>query len=186
MDEALTSGVASEASPFPFEMWRIELLHPAVVHFPIALLVVSTLLFLCLALFFRSERAVSSGTRDRLTFTARFLLVAGVVGAWAAVISGDTAESIVNRVICNPEVTHEHAYWAEWAAYLYSAALVAVFSNVWLAQRKLVGGVLSILALLLMITGLGALSYASHLGGSLVYQQGAAVYRASPQCTEFQ
>jgi uncharacterized membrane protein len=186
MDEALALGALSHQSPFPFEMWRIELLHPTVVHFPIALLIVSTLLFLLLALFFRSERAVSSGARERLTFTARFLLVAGVLGAWAAVISGDTAESIVNRVICNPEVTHEHAYWAEWAAYLYSAALLAVFGDVWLARRKLVGGVLSALALLLMIAGVGALSYASHLGGSLVYQQGAAVYRASPQCTEFQ
>lgn len=161
-------------TPVPPDMWRIELLHPPLVHFPIAFLLLGTALEL-VAIIRAAER------RPALRDTARLLFVLGAIGAWLAVWSGEEAEHIVNRVICDPTVTEEHEEWGLIATWIFTAtALLAIGRNRLTAQR-----VITTLIIIGSVCGSGALVYTGHLGATLVYQQGAAVYRPTPLCTEF-
>ena len=157
-------------------MWRVALWHPLVVHFPIALLLVGTLLRLIGAF-------VSS-----VSFTkpaGRTLLVLGVVGAWVAIYTGTQAYYAVVRTLCDPTVADSHARFAYWTAYLFTAGL---FLDGLLWFDLLPGAYDSILNGLLcvtLLTGSAYLGYAGHLGSRLVYQQAAAVHQPTPHCQEF-
>lgn len=158
-------------------MLREELFHPATVHFPIAFLGVVGFA----AAFWLVTRRGSA--------TLLFLLTFGVAGGWIGILTGGWAEDVVNRVICDPTVTHDHEMWAEWSVWVASAVwpLLAVAhfrrssSNSYF--RKPI--VRSIVASALLFVS-GSVLWAGHLGASLVYQQGAAVYKPGPQCTEFE
>ena len=171
-------------------MWRTELWHPLVSHFPIALLLVGTL--------FRVGAAgVPSGAR-RLAFlrpAGQVLLVLGTVGAWAAVYTGSLADSIVVRSLCDPTVLEEHEILSYQTAYLFSgyvAADVALFA----ARRGLAPGAfrgakffrrgLLLVVLGLTLAGSARLVQVGHLGSKLVYQQGAAVNQPSENCAAFE
>ena len=158
----------------PPEMWRIELLHPPLVHFPIAFLLLASFLELP-ALFCSQER------KEFLHSVSLLLLLLGTLGAWAAVFSGDQAESIVNRVICDPTVTDEHRYWGYVLSWLFSGVTVLAV----LRQRFLTHRLTSVVIIPACLAGSALIFYVGHLGGKLVYQQGAAVYRPTPQCVEF-
>lgn len=155
-------------------MWRIELLHPPLVHFPIAFLLLGTALEV-VALACRAER------RNYLRSVSLLLFFLGTIGAWLAVWSGEEAEHIVNRVICDPTVTELHEEWATAVSWLFTGVLVLAGVR----HRFLSKGWLSLIIVLGSITGSAGLAYVGHLGASLVYQQGAAVYRPSPDCREF-
>ena len=162
----------SVASTLP-PMLRDELFHPAVVHFPIAFLALSGLLALFWLFFSRGHA------------TLLLVLTLGVIGGWLAILTGGWSEDVVNRVICDPTVTSEHEQWAEWAVWSASAALpLVMFATLRLGKNlrfpfRAVGAVLLVFAT-------GAVLYAGHLGATLVYQQGAAVHKPAPQCTEFE
>ena len=150
-------------------MWREELLHPFLAHLPIVLLPVAFL--------FR----LGSQRWAFMLPSSRVLLALSVLGAWLAYWSGGIAEDVVNRVICDPTVTHEHEDLAFWTSLLASGALafdvVAYFSKLRFFRA---------LTWMAWIIGMVYLARASHLGASLVYQQGAAVYFPSPECKEFE
>jgi uncharacterized membrane protein len=158
----------------PPDMWRVELFHPSLVHFPIAFLLLATLLE-CLAPFFRQER------KKFLRASCFMLLVLGTIGAWAAVFSGEQAESIVNRVICDPTVTEDHRLWGYVLSWLFSAITILAA----LRHRNITQQFISAIIIAACLIGSGLIWYVGHLGGKLVYQQGAAVYHPSPLCTEF-
>jgi uncharacterized membrane protein len=160
--------------PPPPDMWRIELLHPPLVHFPIAFLLLGTALEIG-ALVRAAER------RPALRATARLLFVVGAIGAWLAVWSGGEAEHVVNRVICDPTVTEEHETWGLAVAWIFSGVALATIVRTRLVAQRL----LTILIALAAIAGSLALTYTGHLGATLVYQQGAGVYRPTPTCAEF-
>ena len=152
-------------------MLRDELFHPAVVHFPIAFLALSGLLAL-FWLFFR-----------RGQISLLLILFLGVVGGWLGILTGGWSEDVVNRVICDPTVTQDHEKWAEWAVWSASAALpLVIFAAL---RKKSITVSFRALCTLLLVFATGAVLYAGHLGARLVYQQGAAVYKPAPQCTEF-
>jgi uncharacterized membrane protein len=152
-------------------MLRDELFHPAVVHFPVAFLATSGLLAL-IWFFFRRGHT-----------TLLILLTLGTIGGWLGILTGGWAEDVVNKVICDPTVTHEHEKWAEWAVWSASFALPFVaFAKL----KKAPSVFLRTLCTLPLMFASGAVLYAGHLGASLVYQQGAAVYKPAPQCTEFE
>lgn len=152
-------------------MLRDELFHPAIVHFPIAFLALSGIL----GLFW-----LSFGSRGYTTLL--LVLILGVVGGWLGILTGGWAEDVVNRVICDPTVTHDHESWAEWSVWSATVALPLLAfvgrSRRWFWLRAL--------ATALLVFSSGGVLYAGHLGASLVYQQGAAVYKPAPQCTEFE
>ncbi len=150
-------------------MWRRELWHPLLAHFPIALLTLGSLFWIGARVFRRT-------CPSYLLPSARLLLGVGVASAWLSIFLGEQAESVVNRVICDPTVTQVHHDWAWRAGIGFSAAFVM---DLMIARLKL-------LTALILLSSLGALTYSAHLGASLVYQQGAAVYHPTPECTEFE
>ncbi|NIT55437.1 MAG: hypothetical protein GWN00_04135, partial [Aliifodinibius sp.] len=80
----------------PLSMWRVELIHPFVIHIPIALLIVGSLFWIG-----------SLWLHKRYGFlrpSARLLLFIGTVGAWIAVYTGSLADAEVARTLCDPTV----------------------------------------------------------------------------------
>ncbi len=161
-------------------MWRTELWHPLSVHFPIALLIFATL-------FLTAARLISS-YKSYLLFTGRLLLVFGVPLVWWAVYSGTLADSVVGRYVCDPTVLEDHERFAYITAYLFTAGLLAEFL---LTAKRLISSekikkLLSVISLVLLVSGSATLGYVGHLGAKLVYQQGAGVHHPSEDCGEFE
>lgn len=156
---------------FPVDLLRIELLHPLTVHFPVAFLMGA------LAIQIASMLVTNANWFAKLRFSSKLLLFLGVCGAWAAVWSGGEAEEVVENLICAPKVIHEHEEWAERSAYMFSGAFllwILLDKYNWLSRKAVNWAV----CLLLLLSAMN-LAYAAHLGGTLVYQQGAAVRRTS-------
>lgn len=162
-------------------MWRTELWHPMVVHFPIVLLLGATLLhilwYFC-----------SSATARFVKKMSRVLLYAGTVAVWITIYTGTLADSIVTRTLCDPTVLESHENTAFTVGYLFSAATLLdlihfiplkIFDKI---KNKFKGWIVT----LLLIAGSLYLGYAAHLGATLVYQQSAAVYQPTEGCTEFE
>lgn len=165
-------------------MWRTELWHPLVVHFPIALLLVGTALRLLGGFRRRWDRL------HVLAVSGRVLLGLGTIGAWAAIYTGTLADAEVARSLCDPTVVEAHEFWAYRVAWLFTAAL-ALDAAVWPVRRTGWGqpwserGLLALLAGCLLLGSVG-LGYVGHLGSKLVYQQGAAVHTPAPDCKSFE
>jgi uncharacterized membrane protein len=171
-------------------MWRVELIHPLLVHFPIGLLVAAALLEAIGMLLSAGGGRLAAVGRS-LSGCALVMLVLGVPLAWAAVYTGGLAENVVNRVICDPTVTHDHQDAAWLASSVFSGALALALAARWGAASPRTGLVaaarwLRLLALPVILAGAGLLGYAGHLGARLVYQQGAAVHHPSESCREFE
>lgn len=156
------------------DFWRTEVWHPLSVHFPIALLIIATI-FKLISLRFKRETWILGGT---------VLLVLGTIGAWLAVYTGNLADGIVSRQICDPTILKDHENAAYVVAWLFSAAtLIDILSRTKIHFFK--SYLLKIITVLVMLTGTGFLIYVGHLGATLVYQQGAGTYQPSPDCSEF-
>lgn len=158
------------------EFWRTEVWHPLSVHFPISLLLIA-LLFKVIALITTDLTWNKAGSA---------LLLLGILGAWIAIYTGDLADGIVSRKICDPTVlkAHENAsYTLAWLFTIASLLDVAQFRLVKIS--RIYKKVLKLIVLTLMLIGSGFLIYSGHLGATLVYQQGAGVYTPSGDCKEF-
>ena len=155
------------------DFWRTEVYHPLSVHFPIVLLLMATL--------FRIIGLWSS----RITWDqgGRLLLILGVIGVWIAVYTGDLADGIVSRQLCDPTVLKDHENMAFTTAWIFTAALFLDFLRRFAEFFE--NRVVSIILVLLMLTGSGTLTYVGHLGAELVYQQAAGVNVPSDDCSEF-
>jgi len=162
----------------PLSMWRVELIHPFVVHVPVAILVVGSLFWIAsLFLYKRFPHLRPSG---------RLLVFIGTIGAWIAVYTGTLADGQVARSLCDPTVAKDHERFAFTVGYLFSAFVVidwvAVKGYLNIVTKKYLHAGLAIL----LILGCGFLGYVGHLGGKLVYQQSAAVYQPTEGCVEFE
>ncbi|TDN87264.1 putative membrane protein [Salegentibacter sp. 24] len=158
------------------DFWRTEVFHPLSVHFPIALLLVA-FLFKLVALGYPKEVWKQGGT---------ILLVLGTIGIWIAIYTGNLADGIVSRKICDPTVLKDHQNMAYVTAWLYTASLLLdllKFSKLRIFKTKV--KFLSYICILTLAIGSGYLMYVGHLGARLVYQQGAGVYHPSQDCIEF-
>ena len=164
-------------------MFRLELLHPITVHFPIALLCFGVALEI--ALFIRA--GIQKKVSPFLSAAGSLLLAAGALGAWVAYATGSLAEETVAEYICNPKQIEAHEAYAITAAILFS--LAAVISALRFAPRAaevLEGArqkfIAHTLFVLLLLAGLGSLAFAAHQGGELVYLQGAGVQGVARDC----
>lgn len=166
-------------------MWRTEVIHPLFVHFPIALLLIGSLVLVA-----RRANLFPAHTQ-KLHFTALLMLTIGTLGAWAAVITGQMAYKVVGRTLCDPTVVHSHETFAKLTAILFTAITIIEFANskykkgYFIKNRSLRKG-LGILCIVMALSGVVTISYTGHLGGKLVYQQAAAVHVPSEDCTEFE
>jgi uncharacterized membrane protein len=160
------------------DFWHKELWHPVTVHFPIALLLVATF-FLMISFFCKAEykRFFSSGSLA--------LLILGVGGAWVGIYTGDLADGVVARKLCDPTVLKDHELAAETMTYLFTgAAVIYVFFYFGLFKSRL-QLVLPYIIFACMLAGSVFLVRAGHLGALIVYQQGGGVYKHAVDCDEF-
>lgn len=157
------------------DFWRTEVFHPLSVHFPIALLVVA-FLFKIVSLRYSREVWERGGT---------ILLILGVITLWVAIFTGDLADGIVARKLCDPTILKDHENMAWTTAWLFTVGLGVEL----LRQLKypIFNSLLfRLLMILLLAIGNGTLAYTGHLGATLVYQQAAGVYTPSENCAEFE
>lgn len=155
------------------DFWRTEVFHPLSVHFPIVLLLLATL-FKLISLW-----------SSKITWDhgGRVLLVLGVIGVWISIYTGNLADGIVSRQLCDPTVLKEHENFAYTTAWIFTIALlIELISNyVDLLKTKIT----SIILFLMLLSGSATLTYVGHLGAELVYQQAAGVNVPSEDCSEF-
>jgi uncharacterized membrane protein len=158
--------------------WRTEIWHPLSVHFPIAILLLATIVK-SVALFVHGDQ------KPFWQKAGSYLLYLGVVTAWAAIYTGDMADGIVSRKLCDPTVLKDHEIAAYNVAYLFSAATALNFLlrfNV----IKLWPKALQALVVVLMLIGSGYLAYAGHLGAQVVYEQAGGVNVPTSDCAGFE
>lgn len=156
------------------EFWRTEVYHPLFVHFPIALLLAGTL-FKITGLW---------GKGKFLSLPGTILLTMGVIGGWIAIYTGDLADGIVSRTLCDPTILKDHENSSYTTMWLFSCALLVDF----MFQLKFISfkkKLIDILVISTLLVGSGFLMYTGHLGATLVYQQAAGVNRPSPDCAGF-
>lgn len=142
---------------------RIELIHPLLVHFPLALLIVGTIL-----------RAIA-GFYQKIFLTAAWLVLAiGVCFAWIAILAGEYAADIVAPNLCDESILDLHSTLAYTAAYLFTGALLLDWIKALWAKGAL-HKVLTVVSFILFLAGFVDLIMVGGLGGKMVYEQGAAV-----------
>ena len=137
-------------------------LHPLIIHFPVALLV-SALLFALLAILIKNKQELFK----ELLF---WNIILGTIGAVLAVITGLVAESnlVHNNAIHTIMETHELL------GYIITSAFVII--SVWLILRKTKMQIKEFASLTFFIALFSVLvGYTAHLGGKMVYQEGAGV-----------
>lgn len=135
-------------------------LHPAIVHFPIALLIVVAILGI-ISLFKETLFL------KRMIF---WLLVMAILFAVLAIASGLYEE---NRIAHN-EAIHEIMEKHETNAFIVAGYFVALFIWFWL-RKMITHKVEYTIWVILAVAGCGLLAYQNDLGGKMVYEHGAAV-----------
>lgn len=149
-------------------------LHPLVVHFPIALLLVAPALW--------SGVLLARDGRPWLTATL-VLLAIGTAGAWVAVGTGRAASQLVERSDAVAAVLDRHAAGAErirTLATVLTLGLAVVRALPWALRRPLprpVAAAMHGLLLAVYAAAVLTLAAAAHQGGRLVHQLGV---RAPP------
>jgi uncharacterized membrane protein len=143
-------------------------LHPAVVHFPIALLPVA-ILFDLVVLWRRHPLL------DRVTAA---LYTVAALSAWAAVWAGEeAAESLSGLAEPLQAAVEEHSDWAHWFLYAVAVVALARLALAWQARRReRIGMLPARLIALLAALGVSFLMVgAADRGGALVYRSGVSV-----------
>jgi len=149
--------------------WLPDPLHPAVVHFPIALSLVAVLLDLTSR--HRRARGLEAG--------AAALIVLAALGSIAAVVTGNAAhdEAVVPHAAAALVARHEQV--GELAMWLLCALAVA---RVALALKGRFRGLVAWIYLAAAVAVAGAVGYNGYLGGTMVFEHGlgtAPVQRSS-------
>ena len=155
-------------------------LHPAVVHFPIVLLLFGSALTVV-------EVFVN---RWRLAWLAALLLVIGTLGAFSAVQTGKAAQDMLDVISSGgSDMLEEHQEWAEktqWVA--AAAAFLALFAAslegrlrgtretpAWVESGPAWHGMLRVITAGVALFTCFCVYQTAHRGGKLVYDYGVGV-----------
>ena len=161
-------------------MWRVELIHPLLVHFPLALLVTGTLLWLA---------GQGLRRRARLAFllpAGRLLLVLGTALAWVSVYTGELADGVVARTLCDPTVVKAHENNAYTVSAVFSVAMAVDLVVALRPWSRIVRRIAALAVGVALVAGSAGIAYVGHLGAQAVYQQAAGVFTPTESCTEFE
>ena len=140
-------------------------LHPSVVHFPIALLIAAGICYL--AHLFLKDR--------KLDVVGFFLHAGGLLGCIAAIMTGDYAESNMVQTERIHELVELHEQLGMLSAWAFGLL------GVWAYLRQKSNIFVERLVFTVLFVGLlGMLGYGSHLGGKMVYEEGAGVVPMKP------
>lgn len=135
-------------------------LHPLVVHFPVALLLVAALAYLA-GLIFPGKGFGTMGF---------YLHIGGLVGSVAALLTGDAAEAGVIHTPLIHEMVERHESLSQLATWAFGLLGVWVFLR---NQSKIALEKWAFVILFWAVCGL--MAYSAHLGGRMVYEEGAGV-----------
>lgn len=151
---------------------RPELIHPMLVHFPLALL--STGVVIRFASLWGAKRPGLS-----FLLPASWLILGlGVIAAWLTVIAGEVAAEIIAPTLQNMSVLEEHAEHALITASGFTIALLVDWIRAFLLTKRenwTIKKGLFALVWLLYLFSLTNLMITGFYGANLVYEQGAAV-----------
>jgi len=143
-------------------------LHPLVIHFPIALLLVAPVFIVLAALWFRHQTAFA--------ISALLLMLMGTAGAWISAATGNAAEGVVTKTDEIRPVLEQHQRLGLMTRNLftlltliYGVALAAPALFKWSVPNKLsLAWQAAFLAAYLAAALI--LANAGHLGGRLVHE----------------
>ncbi|MFA7343181.1 MAG: DUF2231 domain-containing protein [Terrimicrobiaceae bacterium] len=145
-------------------------LHPAVVHFPIVLLLLGAPLAV-VAVFLR---------KWNLPVLAAVVLALGGAGALVATWTGEQAAELAGELNGRGEkILDEHEEWGERArnAGLVAAALAVVSAA--LGRKPVAGRAVGAAAALAAVASAFSVAQAGHYGGQVVYKHGVGVNTAA-------
>ena len=156
----------------PFPSWQA--IHPLVVHFPIALLLVAPL-FVVIGLIRKPDRSYSF-------LLVGFLLMAmGTIATFVASSSGEAAGEFAENVPQAKSVLEQHRDLAQTTELAFTA-LTAVFASILFVPRafkmrptRATSTVLPLVFLIFYATGVISLANTAHHGGRLVHELGVRV-----------
>ena len=165
----------------PIPSW--DGLHPIIIHFPIALLLVAPL-FIVLGLI-RPERF------RLFSISALILMLLGTIGAYVAVATGEAAMQLVERTPELGAAIDQHEEMGENTRLIFTIltvvfALLLAAPRVFKARRPRLLLILHLVFLLLYLGSCLVLARTGHLGGRLVHQFGvhALIGEAAPAIPE--
>ncbi len=138
-------------------------LHPVIVHTPIALIVISLLFELV-------GRATDLDWWRKGAFA---MLIVGVIGAGAAVLSGNASEEAAEHQGVPEHAIEEHQEAGLLTLWL---GVAAVLARALAARQGPARGAIGALALVAHLLTVGAVAVAGYRGGDLVYGHGAGVH----------
>ncbi len=147
--------------------------HPALVHFPIALVPVALALEVVLRL---------TGGRPDLDRVAAGLWAAGAVSGWIALEAGEKAEEMMLGLSPVAEAAlEEHSDLGHWAFWLVALIAALRLALTWRERRqpRITFGPLRWGLLVAAVLALGLMAVAADHGGALVYQHAVGVSDAA-------
>ncbi len=145
-------------------MIQIELLHPIINHFTIAFLFVGVIVKL-IGFFCRKKPIY-----PKVLSFSRILLTIGVGFAVCSIITGEIADDIVEKQLCELDVLQIHEKIAYATASAFVPALILDWLRKWAPKKWL-----TFVSSILYICATGLLILLGALGGDVVYSQGGAV-----------
>lgn len=143
-------------------MFDTQYIHPMIVHFPIALLIVGLL-------------ADIIGILSKKEFFSKagfYLLILGTLGVIAAFITGNLAGEGVTEAGSLKQALENHEDAAELSIWLISAAAVV---RIIFAVMKKYTGILKWIAFALFLIGVLSIARTGYYGGELVFKHAAGV-----------
>jgi uncharacterized membrane protein len=147
-------------------------LHPAVVHFPIVLVLLGVVVAIVAVLWRKhGAPAVAAG-----------LLTLGALGTWGAVQSGESDGGLVEN--SSPEVNaliDAHETWAKRTLTISILAAFAAGGSVMTARWPRIARAVAIVAAVAALAAAFGIYQTGHRGGALVYRHGAGVEVAGNQ-----
>jgi uncharacterized membrane protein len=153
----------------PIPSWQA--IHPLIVHFPIALLLIAPL-FIVIGALRKPERSFP------FLLSALILMVLGMVSTFVAASSGEAAGQLAENVPQAKAVLEQHQDLAETTEIAFSA-LTLIFTAIVFVPRLLkrdptraISTVLPLVFLMFYATGAISLANTAHQGGRLVHELG--------------
>lgn len=153
----------------PIPSWQA--IHPLIVHFPIALLLIAPV-FIVIGMMLKPER------RYPFMLVALILMVFGTLGTFVAASSGEAAGKLAENMPKVESVLDRHEDLAEMTELIFSA-LTIIFVAILFVPRLLkreptraISFALPLVFLVFYATGAVSLMNTAHQGGRLVHELG--------------
>ena len=137
-------------------------LHPKIVHFPVAL-ILGAAFFGILAILFRSKK-------EFFKEVLYWNLLVGTAGAIMAVLTGLLEE----KTLVHNDTIHEILKTHELLGFIFTAIFLALSIWIIIRKSKMTTAEFKGLIVLLILTS-GLMGYSAHLGGKMVYEEGAGI-----------